>query len=334
MTFFNTIEEWTNTTPATGSTMNLPLQKLLANTLDLQSTIGGLAAVYLGIAAKAADSDKLDNHDSTYFIDTSATAQTKSGSCKFGLAKVGTWAFSTAWCRFGHYSFDDGTTTYAGYLQYLDGNTLLTSKFQRFSSTEGSDFESATNSTAALRIGSGPKRWNASGEETFDSAQIPSTDNAVSLGKSGARMSAIWAANGTIQTSDYRAKNSIQDSVLGLSFVEALRPVSYKFNLGQNLITHEHYDVEIEDEDGEVTIEDRVRTFVTPIPGKRTHFGFIAQEVKVALGDVDCGAHIITDTSNPDSEQGLRYEELIAPMVKAIQELSAKVKSLEAQLAG
>ncbi len=39
-----------------------------------------LSSKYLGITAKADDSDKLDNHDSSYFLDTSATAQTKSGT--------------------------------------------------------------------------------------------------------------------------------------------------------------------------------------------------------------------------------------------------------------
>ncbi len=36
----------------------------------------------------------------------------------------------------------------------------------------------------------------------------PELDNAYSLGKAGARFSAVWAANGVIQTSDSRDKNA------------------------------------------------------------------------------------------------------------------------------
>jgi hypothetical protein len=35
------------------------------------------------------------------------------------------------------------------------------------------------------------------------------------------------------------------------------------------------------------------------------------------------------DKTDSDSEQALRYEEFIAPLIKAVQELTARVKSLE-----
>ncbi|NBW16670.1 MAG: hypothetical protein EBR82_52705, partial [Caulobacteraceae bacterium] len=57
----------------------------------------------------------------------------------------------------------------------------------------------------------------------------PNTDNAVRLGASGVRWSAVWAANGTIQTSDERAKTDISDAQLGSEFIKSLRPVSYKW---------------------------------------------------------------------------------------------------------
>jgi hypothetical protein len=43
------------------------------------------------------------------------------------------------------------------------------------------------------------------------SGLYPSTDNSITCGKSGNRWSAVWAANGTIQTSDIRFKENIRD---------------------------------------------------------------------------------------------------------------------------
>jgi hypothetical protein len=40
----------------------------------------------------------------------------------------------------------------------------------------------------------------------------------------------------------------------------------------------------------------------------------------------------LADKDDPDSTQGLRYGEFIAPLIKAVQELSQKVADLEARL--
>lgn len=36
------------------------------------------------------------------------------------------------------------------------------------------------------------------------------------------------------------------------------------------------------------------------------------------------------NTSNPDSSQGLRYDQFIAPLIKAVQELTARIAVLKA----
>jgi hypothetical protein len=143
----------------------------------------------------------------------------------------------------------------------------------------------------------------------------PFVDNTTSLGKSGARWSAVWAANGTIQTSDEREKTNIADSPLGLDFISSLRPVSYKFKVGRNVVTE--------------TDENGLPTKTEPVAGERVHYGLIAQEVKAALPEgVDFGGWILTDKNNPDSEQGLRYEEFISPLIKAVKELSGQNETL------
>lgn len=68
------------------------------------------------------------------------------------------------------------------------------------------------------------------------------------------------------------------------------------------------------------------------ITGKRQHHGLVAQEVKAVLDECgvdtnDFGGYVYA----PDSDKYfLRYDEFIAPLIKAVQELSAKVAALEA----
>ena len=67
---------------------------------------------------------------------------------------------------------------------------------------------------------------------------IPGQDNAYTLGNNSTRWSAVWSANGTIQTSDIRLKKNIEPLSYGLKEVLRLQPVSYdwKDNSGQHKI--------------------------------------------------------------------------------------------------
>ena len=132
-------------------------------------------------------------------------------------------------------------------------------------------------------------------------------DDAVSLGYiSGGRFDDIVATNGTIQTSDQKEKNTIMDSDLGLDFVKKLSPKSYKFN------------------------------------GKtRTHYGLIAQDVETVLSDIskpatDFAGFIKSDISEEQDgstyRYGLRYNEFISPLIKAIQEQQVIIDDLKARI--
>ena len=142
---------------------------------------------------------------------------------------------------------------------------------------------------------------------------LPFTDNTYDLGANVLRWDDVYATNGTIQTSDERDKASVADIDLGLAFVNDLRPVTYTWD----------------DRSGNV--------------GARTHMGFVAQEVATVLGDeasnravwIHASAEQTTDPETGEVDegrdiQGLRYNELMAPMVKAIQELTARIEALEA----
>ena len=151
----------------------------------------------------------------------------------------------------------------------------------------------------------------------------PSVNSGLRLGVSAYRWSEIWQASGSVTGSDSRLKTDIQDSTLGLDFIKALRPVSYKYVVGKN-------EQVIDEETGKPTGE------VVTVPGQRPHFGLIAQEVKDTLDAVapgqDFAGWIKDDLNDPDSLQSLRYEEFISPLIKAVQQLSAQVEQLSARI--
>jgi hypothetical protein len=177
----------------------------------------------------------------------------------------------------------------------------------------------STNNTERARIDSsgnllvGTTSVPAGGQKMNIAGGItPTADNSFIFGNSGLRWQALYAANGTIQTSDERDKTEIVDAPLGLAFINALRPVAYKFKVGKNDVLA----------DGSVV----------PVAGVRQHFGLLAQDVKHAAGAVDFGGWILTDTADAESPQGLRYDEFISPLIKAIQEQQAIITALTARV--
>ena len=169
----------------------------------------------------------------------------------------------------------------------------------------------------------------------LDSGHLaPLADNAYSNGINGNRWSAIWAANGTIQTSDAREKTNIADSALGLNFINALRPVSYKWIEGSKEVIRQVFR-DAQGNECEATADGAVPSEIITksLAGQRTHWGLLAQEVKEVCNEagVDFGGWVLANKDDQDSQQSLRYDQFIAPLIKAVQELSKKVAELESK---
>jgi len=133
----------------------------------------------------------------------------------------------------------------------------------------------------------------------------PTNDNVMSLGANGSRWTAVWAANGTIQTSDERYKTNIQPLTAGLNTVMQLNPISYSWK-NENL---------------------RLGTGV--------NYGFSAQELSTTAPDlvIHAATTIDKETGKPTSEYadayGVKYAEFTPVLVKAIQEQQAQIKALQ-----
>jgi hypothetical protein len=203
----------------------------------------------------------------------------------------------------------------------------------RYSGSSG--FWEMTSASGAARVPSGGTFYVLTsagagipiqvGAANIGGACYPYSDNAYTCGKSTNRWSSVYAVTGTIQTSDRRLKTDITDSALGLDFINLLRPVSFRWIVGGR------------DSEVTVSIDTATGQYVdnvneTTRPGARTHYGLISQEVRVALdesGVSDFGGWVLEDPTDPNSGQSLRYDQFISPLIKAVQELSARVKELE-----
>jgi len=154
---------------------------------------------------------------------------------------------------------------------------------------------------------------------------VPNQTNIYQLGTSSFAWASCYVQGGVFNGSDERIKYDIRDSDLGLDFIKSLRPRVYKFKVGHTEVsrTPEQYGP---GEDG-LPIPQEVITKTTV--GTREHYGLITQEVRQALGTDNVAMWALADKDDPDSSQFLIYQELMGPMIKAIQELSAKVEDLQ-----
>lgn len=135
-------------------------------------------------------------------------------------------------------------------------------------------------------------RFWAEGGSRFTGKVVPDADNAFLLGESGKRWSAVWAANGTIQTSDARLKTQIRASEYGLKELLQLRPVQYHWKAN---------------------------------PNAAPELGFLAQDVQQLIPEA------VVDPGNGDP-LGMKYAELIPVLTRAIQEQQEEINLLKAEL--
>lgn len=136
-------------------------------------------------------------------------------------------------------------------------------------------------------------------------------------------------AYGAVQDrSDLRDKAEVQDCHLGLDFLNALKPRSYKFDYREN------YRENKIDQDGNLVLDERDLGEITTDGthrGTRLHCGLIAQEVKEAMDylGLDFAGYQNHLIKSGQDVQSIGYSELIAPLISAVQELSERVKTLE-----
>nr|WP_285864323.1 tail fiber domain-containing protein [Lederbergia lenta] len=120
-----------------------------------------------------------------------------------------------------------------------------------------------------------------------------------------------------------RDKVDIRDTVLGLDFIKKLRPVDFKWDYRDDYI-------EVDPDDGTVTKLPKDGSK----KGSRYHHGLIAQEVKALIDatGTDFGGFQDHQVNGGEDLYTIGYEELIGPLVKAVQELSKRLDTAETEI--
>jgi hypothetical protein len=145
--------------------------------------------------------------------------------------------------------------------------------------------------------------------------------------------------------SDERDKTDIRDTQLGLDFISSLRPVDYRWDMREDYRPEMPEKPSIDATEEEMAqyeeakaqwLEAMKLTNITHDGSKkrnRYHHGLIAQEVKTVIEEtgVDFGGFQDHSVNGGEDVFSIGYGELVAPLIKSIQELKARVEELESK---
>jgi hypothetical protein len=215
----------------------------------------------------------------------------------------------------------------AGYSATMGHNTLL-GAFAGVNVTGGYSNTAVGSSTLASATG-----WFNCAALGYQADVTGS--NQVQLGNSA---TTVYAYGAVQNRSDARDKTDIRDTELGLAFILKLRPRDFRWDMRDDY----RDDATAVDApkrgkgDGESVREARRprKLSETPRDGSRKrgrfHHGLIAQEVQAAIAELgtDFGGLQDHAAQGGDAVMTLGYGELIGPLIKAVQELSARLDAL------
>jgi hypothetical protein len=142
---------------------------------------------------------------------------------------------------------------------------------------------------------------------------VRTASNQVRIGNSS--VTSIGGKVGWSTVSDARFKKNIEEKVIGLDFIMALRPVTYNLDMDAIANFHETPD-SLRLEESERKAGDILQT------------GFIAQEVELAAKKLGYDFSGIDAPKNDKDNYGLRYSEFVVPLVKAMQEMIEEQRAI------
>lgn len=150
----------------------------------------------------------------------------------------------------------------------------------------------------------------------------PGSDGSANLGTSNCRWSTVYSTSGSVSTSDMKQKDVIDDyDFKARDFIMGLKPIAYRLN-------------------------------AKGASGKRIHMGFGAQPVYNLINNLELGDLSLVEAwkirEDSDIEEpyygekmddkylrwGMKYEELLAPLVALVQEQQIKIEKLEKIIGG
>lgn len=265
---------------------------------SLKSNTTGFNNSSFGYASLQTNSTGTDN--SAFGLVALLLNTTGSYNCSFGSSSLESNSTGSYNCSFGSTTLSSNTT---GNSNSGFGDQCMTQKTtgsgnSAFGSGSLNSLTTGNNNTA---IGNSSGSQLVSGNNNISigyNSQLPSGTGSDQIRMGNTNISYAGVQVAWTITSDRNLKSNILSSNLGLGFIRKLRPVSY--------------------------------TRKNDVSGK-TEYGLIAQEVEESLkteGVENAGMLTVTD----NGEYQLRYNDLLAPMIKAIQELKAENDALKERI--
>lgn len=149
---------------------------------------------------------------------------------------------------------------------------------------------------------------------------LPGADNAATLGEPGLRFATVYAATGSIQTSDRRDKTAVEpiDGRKALALLNAIEPVTFCWR--------EVGGAEGKQQGGAEPLGNEPSLAHTA--GR--HAGFLAQDVRAALdgAGLDLGLWGLDDPSDDNSRQWLRPDQMIPILWEALRSTRREIEAL------
>lgn len=172
-----------------------------------------------------------------------------------------------------------------------------------------------TTTGSRADIGSIEYLMDDTNELRFSDLFTTQTDAGQNVGSLTNRWTAIYSANGTIQTSDLREKERIEPLAYGLQEILKLNPVSFQWK------------------------QEKEDNFIIPQKEKEVKLGLIAQEVQKIIPEAITDTEWYVDGEHPEKgltqkqaeRLGISYSEMITVTIKAIQEQQVQIEALKSQ---
>ena len=155
---------------------------------------------------------------------------------------------------------------------------------------------------------------------------VGTASNSVQIGNNA--VTSVKAGNGVVIVSDGRFKKNVQANVPGLDFINALKPVTYNYDV-HGLDKFEGVG---ENNTKEKMISDASAKQYEDAVNKKekiVYSGFIAQDVEKAAQKLGYDFSGVYKPQNARDAYGLSYAEFTVPLVKAVQELTVENQELK-----
>ena len=324
---------------------------LSSNTTGNNNTASGSSSLYsntTGYENTASGASSLSSNTEGYqntasgayslYSNTTGTLNTASGAFSLYSNTTGydNTASGTSSLRFN----TEGYQNTASGASSLSSNTTgdqntASGAFSLYSNTTGND--NTASGFYSLRFNTEGNYNTAIGYNAFFSGDSFSNSTALGANTTITASDQVRLGNNAVTSiggqvdwttlSDSRFKTENAAKVPGFDFIKKLRPVTY-------YVDHEAMNRYLEAPKGE-DVQNRssleAKNTYKPSYTKTLESGFMAQEVEQAAKELGYEFNGVDAPKNDKDYYGLRYDQFVVPLVKAVQELNEKLEQKDAE---